>query len=50
LSPIPQLFEAIVRPRTPDSLTAFMRFIGTPQIPNPPTNKKDPYLIPSIAS
>jgi hypothetical protein len=27
-----------------------MRFMGTPEMPKPPTNKKDPFLIPLTAS
>lgn len=29
---------------------ALIRFIGTPEIPNPPAKINDPSLIPSIAS
>lgn len=50
LSPTPQLFEAIVRSFTPDSLTALIRFIGTPQIPKPPTRRKELLVIPLMAS
>lgn len=49
LSPTPQLFEAMVRFLTPEILTAWMRFIGTPQMPKPPTSKSEPSLMPLMA-
>lgn len=50
LSPTPQLLEATTRFVTPESLTAWIKFIGTPLMPKPPTNRKEPLVIPSIAS
>ena len=45
----PQLFEAMVRLVASDRRTALMRFIGTPQNPKPPTRRKEPWVIPSMA-
>lgn len=50
LSPTPQLLEAMVRSLTPDSLMALIRFMGTPQMPKPPTRRKELLLIPLMAS
>lgn len=50
LSPNPQLLEITVRSLTPNYFTPWMRFIGTPQIPKPPTRILEPSVIPSKAS
>lgn len=48
-SPFPQPSDATVRSLTPFYFTAFIKFIGIPQSPNPPAKTKSPSFIPSIA-
>lgn len=49
LSWYPQLLDTQVRSLTPDSLTALIKFIGTPQRPKPPTKSVWLSLMPSRA-
>jgi hypothetical protein len=38
-----------VRSLTFDYLIAWMRFMGTPEIPKPPTSRREPFFMPEIA-
>jgi hypothetical protein len=50
LSPYPQLLETQVKSLTWDYFKALIKFIGTPEIPKPPTNNKELSLISLVAS